>query len=88
MNCVKTNKICNRYYEKCESCVLDNPINTCRITDYEEYMREKQEKEEFEKEIPKECKKCTLLEKDFIKKTVRCLYRSGEKCILKQIIKD
>ena len=53
------------------------------MTDYETYIKEKQEREEYENSIPGECKKCTLLEKDYLHKTARCLYRSKDICILK-----
>lgn len=52
------------------------------MTDYEEYIRRKEEKEKFEESIPEECKKCTLLEKDYLNKTARCFYRSKNRCIL------
>ena len=46
------------------------------MTDYEIFMNEKKSREEYEESIPEECKKCTVLERDFEHKTVRCLYRS------------
>lgn len=55
------------------------------MTDYEEFMKSKREKEEYENSIPGECRKCTLLEKDYLHKTVKCLYRSNDRCILKKI---
>lgn len=54
------------------------------MTDYETYMKELREEEEYENSIPKECRKCTLLEKDYLHKTVKCLYRSSDRCILKE----
>lgn len=53
------------------------------MTDYETYMKELREEEEYENSIPEECRKCTLLERDHLHKTVRCLYRSNNRCILK-----
>lgn len=35
-----------------------------------------------EKDIPKECIKCTLLKKDNYKKKLSCLYRTKEGCML------
>lgn len=42
----------------------------------------KEESDNFEKMIPKECRKCGLLEKDNYKKTIKCLYRTKEGCML------
>lgn len=53
------------------------------MTDYEIMMKEKKAREEFEEAIPIECRKCTLLERDYLHKTVKCLYRSNDKCMLK-----
>ena len=53
------------------------------MTDYEKYIKEKQEKEEYENSIPTECRQCTLLERDYIHKTIKCLYRENNKCMLK-----
>lgn len=58
------------------------------MTDYEEYMREKKAKEILENAMPEECRKCTLLEKDYLHKTVKCLYRSNDKCMLDKLKKD
>ncbi len=82
MECLETNKICSNYNKKCKVCVFDNPRRTYDMTDYEIIMKEKKSKEIFENAIPEECKKCTLLEKDYLHKTVRCIYRSKSKCIL------
>lgn len=82
MQCLETNKICSEYNKKCKICALDNPGRTYSMTDYEEYIREKKAKEIFENAIPEECKKCTLLERDFEHRKVKCLYRSKDKCIL------
>ena len=82
MECLETNKICSKYNRKCKTCTLDNGRNTYSMTDYEEYLREKNAKEIFENAIPEECKRCTLLERDFEHKRVKCLYRNDNKCIL------
>ena len=52
------------------------------MTEYEEYMKKIREKEEYENSIPSECKRCTLLEKDYLHKTVKCIYRSKDRCML------
>ena len=82
MKCLKTNKVCSKYNRKCKVCTLDDPRKAYSMTDYEEYMKEKQEMEVFENSIPNECKRCTLLDKDYLHNTVKCLYRSNDKCML------
>lgn len=57
------------------------------MTDYEQYMKEIREKKEYENSIPSECKRCTLLEKDYLHKTVKCIYRSKNRCILEKKVK-
>lgn len=37
---------------------------------------------EFNRMLPKECRKCTLLEKDLVKVKAKCLYRTKERCML------
>lgn len=80
--CLETNKVCSKYNKKCKECALDNPKKVYSMTDYEMFMREKKTKEKFEESIPEECRKCTLLEQDYLHKTLKCLYRSNNKCML------
>ena len=42
----------------------------------------KEEPDNFEQMIPKECRKCGLLERDKHRKTIKCLYRTKEGCML------
>ena len=37
---------------------------------------------DFETMIPKECRKCGLLEKDIYRKTIKCIYRTKTGCML------
>lgn len=53
------------------------------MNDYELYMKEKKAIKEFEESLPDECKKCTLLERDYLHKTAKCLYRYKNRCMLK-----
>lgn len=50
------------------------------------YGNNKTKKEMTEKEfnrlIPFECRTCGLLEKDMYKKTIKCIYRTKEGCML------
>ena len=78
MECLETNKICSSYNRKCKICALDDPRRTYGMTDYEIMMKEKKTREIFEEAIPEECRKCGLLERDFVHKKVKCLYRSNE----------
>lgn len=82
MKCLETNKVCSKYNKKCKECQLDEPKGAINMTDYEIMMKEKKAREEFEEAIPTECKKCTLLEKDYEHRTIKCIYRSKDKCIL------
>lgn len=52
------------------------------MTDYEIFKKEEKEKKEFEESIPEVCRNCTLLERDYLHKTVKCIYRSKDKCML------
>ena len=83
MKCLETKKICNEYNKKCKKCELEDKRKAYGMTDYEEYMRENKAKEIFENAIPNECKKCTLLERDFRHRKVKCLYRSRNGCMYK-----
>lgn len=86
--CLETNKVCSEYNKKCKKCPLDDPKKVYDMTDYEEMMKEKKAREELERSVPEECRKCTLLERDYLHKTVKCLYRSNDKCILDKLKKD
>ena len=44
----------------------------------EKVMTEK----EFNRLIPAECRTCGLLEKDMYKKTIKCIYRTKNGCML------
>ena len=87
MICIKNeNKICNDTNKKCKTCTLDDIREAYNLTDYWNERTEKEKREEFERQIPEECKKCTLLEKDITHKKLRCLYRSKNRCILEPYI--
>lgn len=53
-----------------------------RQKDISKNVLEEKSLEYFEKAIPKECKKCTLLEKDKYRKKAKCIYRTKEGCML------
>lgn len=82
MKCMENNKICRKYNKKCKNCILDDEKKAYSLADYFEAKKIEEEIEKFNKEIPNTCKKCTLLEKDMFHKTVRCLYRNKNTCIL------
>lgn len=87
MRCMENeNKICSEFNKKCKDCALDDVRKAYGLTDYWNERKAKEDKEQFEKEIPDECKKCTLLEKDVTHKTLKCLYRSKNRCILEPYI--
>lgn len=86
--CLETNKVCSEYNRKCKVCALDNPKKVFDMTDYEIMMKEKKAKEIFENAIPEECRKCTILERDYLHKKVKCLYRSNDRCMLDKLKKD
>lgn len=46
------------------------------------YTHIEEEQDNFEEMIPIECRKCGLLEKDKYRKTIKCLYRTKEGCML------
>lgn len=46
------------------------------------YGHKEEAPDNFEQMIPKECRNCGLLERDKHRKTIKCLYRTKEGCML------
>ena len=83
MRCMENdNKVCSEFNKKCKDCALDDIKKAYSLSDIWNEQKEKEAREKFETSIPEECKKCTLLEKDYLHKTVKCLYRSKNRCML------
>ena len=76
MKCMETNKVCNKYNKKCKVCALDDVRKIYSVNDYAEAFIRQKEMEEFIKNIPFECRRCTLLEIDIVHKKIKCLYRT------------
>lgn len=81
--CIETNKICSQYNRKCKVCALDDVRKIYGMNDSAEAFLRQKEMEEFIKNIPFECRRCTLLEIDIVHKKIKCIYRTrNNRCML------
>lgn len=84
MKCLETNKICPAGNYKCKTCHLEDCKEVLNMIETQEQREERYALKELKKELPEECKDCTVYEViDVYKKKVYCPYRINERCILK-----
>lgn len=82
--CLITNKICPVSNKKCKECKLDSCKEVLEMIRIQEERKDKKEREKLEKELPKECQGCSILQIiNLNKHKVYCPYRIKERCILK-----
>ena len=80
--CLITNEVCSKKNRKCKVCPLDDCRRTLEMLEIQEKNIRKEEENRIRKQLPEECKKCTLIE-IVGKNKVKCFYRIKDGCMLK-----
>ena len=83
MKCLLTNEVCSNSNKKCKECKLDSCNNVLKVIEMQEKNTRKEELNRIIKQLPEECKKCSMLEIVECNK-VKCFYRINGKCVLNE----
>ena len=83
MRCLLINEVCSNINKKCKECKLDSCINVLNIIEIQEKNIRKEELDQIIKQLPDECKKCSMLEIVELNK-VKCFYRMNGVCMLNE----
>ncbi len=83
MQCLTTNQICPVYLKKCKKCKLDSCRESMILLDEQERKIQAKKIKNIIRQLPNECKKCSLyIILDVDKEKVYCPYRIN-KCAIK-----
>lgn len=82
--CLIDNKVCPIQGKKCKECKLDSCEEILNMIEEEQKHKDNWKLKQIKDSLPNECRKCSILEIIDVKtKTVKCIYRINNKCILK-----
>lgn len=83
MECLVTNEVCLNSNKKCKECILDECKGALIMLDIQEKNIRKEELNRIKKQLPIECKECSMLEIVEVNK-VKCFYRMNGVCMLNE----
>lgn len=83
MKCIEKGEICPEHNRQCKQCKLDECKEVIHMIEEEQKYTDKDNLEKLIKQLPEECKNCSMLEIiNIAKKEVYCAYRIKERCLL------
>ena len=84
VQCLIDNKVCPATNKRCKNCSLEDCKRTIEMIETQEEREDKWKRKLIKDSLPNECRQCSILEIIDVKtKTVKCIYRINNKCILK-----